>query len=333
MPSNVLVRQFQLSDAERLTAVWEQVLPDSRPWNNARVSLIRKASLGDGMVFVAEQDGEIVGGVKAGYDGVRGWIYSLAVLPQNQRCGIGRQLLQSAETCLSEYGCPKVNLQVLPTNSQVVAFYERCGYLLEQRANMGKVLKSDRHSTADTFPRIQVTDEISLSQIWWDDRPAYLEHLNETDEFQQNTCGISFPYTEFAADQWLSSVVNLSVARDRRINMAIRAADGKLIGEIGAENFFPGEQGEIGYWLAKPYWGQGIMPSVVRQFCGFAFEQFGLQRIYAKVFATNPRSARVLSKAGFTHEGTLRNGYFRDGHPVDDLLFGMLSHEYLTEAD
>jgi RimJ/RimL family protein N-acetyltransferase len=171
-----------------------------------------------------------------------------------------------------------------------------------------------------------------LSQISWDDRPAYLEHLNETDEFQKNTEGIPFPYTEFDVDQWLSGVMNLQVARDRKINLAIRNSDSELIGEVGAMDCIENEQGEIGYWLAKPYWGRGITPEAIRRFCEFAFERFQLQRIYGKVFATNPRSARVLSKVGFKHEGTLRNGYFRDGQPVDDLLFGLLRDELSCES-
>ncbi len=112
-------------------------------------------------------------------------------------------------------------------------------------------------------------------------------------------------------------------------------ADGASVGRDardGAMDLIENEQGEIGYWLAKPYWGQGITPEAVRCFCEFAFERFQLQRIYGKVFATNPRSSRVLSKVGFKHEGTLRNGYFRDGQPVDDHLFGLLRDEFVNEA-
>lgn len=333
MQTDCLVRRFQAGDGESLIGLWERVLPDARPWSAPKASLIRKLNRGDGLVFVAEKNGDVVGAVKAGYDGVRGWIYSLAVLPEVRRRGIGRELLQAAESALIDLGCPKVNLQVLSTNREVVAFYERCGYQVEKRASLGKTLIDDSPPVADSFPTLRVTDEISLSQISWDDRPAYQKHLNETDEFQRNTAGIPFPYTEFDVDQWLSGVVNLSVARDRKINLAIRNSDGELIGEVGALDFIENEQGEIGYWLARPFWGQGITTAAVRRFCDFAFERFQLQRIYAKVFATNPRSARVLSKVGFRHEGTLRNGYFRDGQPVDDLLFGLLRDEFSGSAE
>jgi RimJ/RimL family protein N-acetyltransferase len=329
MPTDAFVRRFQASDGESLIALWLQVLPDSQPWNAPKEALIRKVNRGDGLVFVAEQNGSVVGAVKAGYDGVRGWIYSLAVLPDQRRNGIGRKLLHAAESTLTDLGCPKMNLQVRSSNSEVIEFYQRCGYLVEERASLGKALIDDSPQVADSFPSLRVTDEIILSPISWDDRPAYLKHLNETDEFQRNTAGIPFPYMEFDVDQWLSRGVNLSVARDQIINLAIRNSDGELIGEVGAMDFIENEQGEIGYWLAKPYWGQGITTESVRCFCKFAFERFQLQRIYGKVFATNPRSARVLSKVGFKHEGTLRNGYFRDGQPVDDHLFGLLRDEFV----
>ncbi|MEP3481926.1 MAG: GNAT family acetyltransferase [Fuerstiella sp.] len=329
MAPDLAVRQFQTSDSESLIALWQNVMPDSQPWNEPKDALIRKLNRGDGLVFVAEQGGCIVGAVKAGYDGVRGWIYSLAVLPEQRRNGIGRILLHAAESTLIELGCPKVNLQVRSTSSEVVEFYQRCGYQIEDRKSLGKPLTDGPPRVADSFRSIRVTDEITLSQISWDDRPAYLKHLNETDEFQRNTAGITFPYTEFDVDQWLSGVIDLSVTRDQKINLAIRNTDDELIGEVGALDFVENEQGEIGYWLAKPYWGRGIMPCAVRCFCQFAFERFQLHRIYGKVFATNPRSARVLTKAGFRHEGTLRNGYFRDGKPIDDLLFGLLRDEFV----
>jgi ribosomal protein S18 acetylase RimI-like enzyme len=76
----------------------------------------------------------------AGYDGHRGWIYSLAVSPGHRRQSIGRTLLVHAEKALAAMGCPKVNLQVRATNSDVVEFYRKAGYALEERISLGKHL-------------------------------------------------------------------------------------------------------------------------------------------------------------------------------------------------
>ena len=133
-----------------------------------------------------------------------------------------------------------------------------------------------------------------------------------------------FPYRELDADQWLSTVVRETLETDRRRNWAIRNNHGELIGGTGVFGLTKGEKAEMGYWLAKPYWGQGIMTEVVRRLCEFAFDEYELRRIYAHAFATNPTSARVLEKAGFELEGTLRSHHFRDGKPDDVLFFGMM---------
>ena len=75
-----------------------------------------------------------------GYDGHRGWVYSVAVHPKHRRRGIGGAFIRQLEAALAERGCLKVNLQVRATNAEVVAFYEKLGYVVEERISMGKRL-------------------------------------------------------------------------------------------------------------------------------------------------------------------------------------------------
>jgi ribosomal protein S18 acetylase RimI-like enzyme len=86
------------------------------------------------------QDDVVIGTVLAGYDGIRGWIYHLAVRSSKRRAGIARRLMMAAEDQLIALGCPKVNLQVRSTNADVVAFYKEIGYEIEDRISMGKRL-------------------------------------------------------------------------------------------------------------------------------------------------------------------------------------------------
>jgi ribosomal protein S18 acetylase RimI-like enzyme len=81
--------------------------------------------------------------VIAGFDGVRGWIYHLAVSPDWRRRGFAKQLVREAERGLQSLGCPKVNLQVRSTNSGVVAFYRSVGYEVEERLSMGRSLVAE----------------------------------------------------------------------------------------------------------------------------------------------------------------------------------------------
>jgi ribosomal-protein-alanine N-acetyltransferase len=82
---------------------------------------------------------------------------------------------------------------------------------------------------------------------------------------------------------------------------------------------------EIGYWLAKPYWGRGIMTAVVRSACEFVFAEFGLVKILAHVRADNAASAKVLEKCSFQQEGHLRMHCLKDGKYLNARLFGLVN--------
>lgn len=324
MPLNLAVRPFQSSDADAVVSLWEETLPSSQPWNDPKQVICRKQNHNDDLLFVGEQDGRIVATVIAGYDGIRGWIYAMAVAPDCRRQGVGRWMLEAGENALLAKGCAKVNLQVRATNAEVIQFYERCGYAIEDRASLGKPLRTEYQSIVDPVPTLVVNEEIALSQITWDDKPAYLKHLNETNAFRENMGLMPYPYTDIDAEQWLSRAVRGTLEHDRIRNWAIRNGTGELIGGVGLIGVSTGEKAEIGYWLAQPYWGQAIMTDVVRRLCSHAFDHYDLQRIYAQAYATNPASARVLEKAGFELEGTLRSHFFRDGKSCDVLFFGLM---------
>jgi ribosomal protein S18 acetylase RimI-like enzyme len=93
------------------------------------------------LFLVARLDGCLAGTVMGGYDGHRGWVYSLALRPDLRRPGVETALMLHVERELASRGCPKVNLQVLATNAATVAFYEKLGYSVEERVSMSKVLR------------------------------------------------------------------------------------------------------------------------------------------------------------------------------------------------
>jgi len=76
----------------------------------------------------------------AGFDGHRGWVYYVVVDPQYRVQGIGRDLMRYVEKSLARIGCTKLNLQVRSSNNEVVEFYKRLGYTVEDRVSMGKLL-------------------------------------------------------------------------------------------------------------------------------------------------------------------------------------------------
>jgi ribosomal protein S18 acetylase RimI-like enzyme len=134
------IRPYQDSDEQPVIALWNEVLPDSAPHNDPATAIRKKLAVERDLFFVAAVDGTVVGTVMGGYDGHRGWVYSVAVRPQVQRRGIGGALLRRLEAALTERGCLKVNLQVRTSNAGVIAFYEKLGYAVEERVSMGKRL-------------------------------------------------------------------------------------------------------------------------------------------------------------------------------------------------
>jgi ribosomal protein S18 acetylase RimI-like enzyme len=128
---------------EGVRALWEDVFPNDPPWNRAEVAIPEKLAVQPDLFLVAEERGEVIGTAMAGYDGHRGWLYTIAVKPDKQRAGVGSLLLTEAERRLNELGCGKINLQIRAGNETVVAFYRRHGYEIEDRIGMGKRVNSD----------------------------------------------------------------------------------------------------------------------------------------------------------------------------------------------
>ncbi len=84
---------------------------------------------------------------------------------------------------------------------------------------------------------------------------------------------------------------------------------------------------EVGYWIVDEERGQGYATEAVDLLAEWAFEDRQLHRLQARVFAGNEASVRVLEKAGFEREGTLREAYRVEGEYVDATLFGLLAAE------
>ena len=134
------IRPYQDQDKAGLLALWEEIFPAGSPHNDPQTSLENKLRVERDLVFVALIDGKVIGSVMGGYDGHRGWIYSLAVSPPFRRQGIASALMQTIEEKIKFLGCLKLNLQVVASNDEVIALYEELGFSVEDRISMGKKL-------------------------------------------------------------------------------------------------------------------------------------------------------------------------------------------------
>lgn len=118
--------------------LWRQVFAYDTAHNEPNLVLDKKLALDDDLLFLANENGTVVGTIMAGYDGHRGWLYSVAVHPDHRKQGIGSLLVKHAEQQLMNLGCLKINLQIMDGNESVAAFYETLGYCIEKRVSMGK---------------------------------------------------------------------------------------------------------------------------------------------------------------------------------------------------
>ena len=118
--------------------LWGDVLGYQSGHNRPALVIDKKLAVQDGLFFAALEAAEVAGTVLAGYDGHRGWLYSVAVHPAHQHKGIGSALVRHAEQALAARGCMKINLQIVGGNEGVTAFYAALGYAVEPRVSMGK---------------------------------------------------------------------------------------------------------------------------------------------------------------------------------------------------
>ncbi|HEX9052531.1 MAG TPA: GNAT family acetyltransferase [Anaeromyxobacter sp.] len=142
---SILVRPVARADADAVLALWSVVFPEygdpSHPQRSPSAALERKLAFGDGLFWLAERDGRVVGTAMAGYDGHRGWLYSVGVHPDARGVGIARALVEQAERALAALGCPKVNLQVFASNGGAHAFWRSVGYAQDRVVSFGKRLE------------------------------------------------------------------------------------------------------------------------------------------------------------------------------------------------
>lgn len=132
-----------------------------------------------------------------------------------------------------------------------------------------------------------------------------------------------YPYTVQDAEQFVGNCV--SNDETKKLFRAIEV-DGAAVGSIG---IFLGsdvykKSAELGYWLAEDFWNKGIMSNAIRQICKEAFEKYNIVRIFAEPFAHNAASRKALEKAGFSLEGIMKNGVFKNDKVFDYCMYALL---------
>lgn len=162
------------------------------------------------------------------------------------------------------------------------------------------------------------TERLKLRPWSEGDRDSLVRYANDRRISINMRDRFPFPYTEQDARDW----IKIASAASPLANFAIEV-DAHAVGGIGlmlGSDIFRCSA-EIGYWLGHPYWGKGLMPEAVKLVTGYAFETFGVSRVFAGVFESNPASAKVLEKAGYHFESRMRKAIIKDGKIADQLMY------------
>ena len=134
---SVRIRKYQGIDKAPVIELWNTIFYSQYVHNDPKSNIDMKVKHSDDLFFVAVEKRDIIGTVLVGFDGHRGWIYSLAVKESHRKKGIGSMLMKKAISELKKLGCLKVNLQLDKENSGTVLFYEKIGFVVEDRISMG----------------------------------------------------------------------------------------------------------------------------------------------------------------------------------------------------
>jgi len=151
------------------------------------------------------------------------------------------------------------------------------------------------------------------------DEEALVRHANNRNIWRNLTDRFPYPYTVADARAW---VRQCSTAEGPPRHLAI-VFDREPIGGTGFERLADLARltAEIGYWLGEPHWGRGLATEALRLTSDYAFAQFDFVRLQAGVLDWNPRSRRVLEKAGYHLEARLAKAVYKDGQTIDSWLY------------
>lgn len=166
-----------------------------------------------------------------------------------------------------------------------------------------------------------LTPTCTLRRFLPGDAPTLARHADDRRIWLNLRDAFPHPYSLADAERYIARV-----AHERRPTSLAIDIGGEAVGSISLR---PGADierysAELGYWLGVPFWGRGIMTDAVRAATTHGLTSLGMLRIFALPFTRNPASARVLEKAGYTLEGTMRRSAVKDGVVVDQLLYAVV---------
>lgn len=155
-----------------------------------------------------------------------------------------------------------------------------------------------------------------------------MEHWASDKEVADTTLGIPHPYPAGSSTGFIQGRMEAAERGDGYSFAVLRTHDDSFLGVVGLHLQQQHNSAEMGYWVGRPYWGSGYCTEAAERVLQFAFEELGLNRVYAAAMTRNPGSYKVMEKLGMKHEGVLRS-HIRKGDVYEDLTYyGVLRNEF-----
>lgn len=166
-----------------------------------------------------------------------------------------------------------------------------------------------------------MTENISLRAWKISDLNNLIQYANNPQIAENLTNAFPHPYTKEAGLKFIEMAQSQSPTHIFAI-----CINNEAIGGIGVhpQQDIHEKCIEMGYWLAEPFWGKGIMSNAVKQMIDYTFKNFDVIRLYARPFSSNIGSQKVLEKSGFTHEATLKKSIYKNGIYLDELIYSVV---------
>lgn len=147
-------------------------------------------------------------------------------------------------------------------------------------------------------------------------------------DIARNTMLVPHPYEYSEAERWIGTHQEIFESGQGVTFGIERREDAAFIGTIGLTIFEKHRSAEIGYWIGKPYWGNGYCTEASTAVLKYGFEIRKLHRIHGKCYSRNPASGRVMEKIGMQHEGRLREHILKWEVFEDVETYGILEDEF-----
>lgn len=169
-----------------------------------------------------------------------------------------------------------------------------------------------------------ITKKFTLRPFQKSNARNIAKYINDK-QIYRNTSHIPYPYKLKDAHQWLKKILpNYRKKIPHDVHLAIEI-NNEICGCVSLMEIDLGHKAEIGYWLARKYWGGGIMSTAVQEMLKFGCKELKLKRVYAYVFTFNKASVKVLMKNGFKKEGLLKRDVVKDRKRLDSILLAKMN--------